>query len=90
MQKLNILTKCADSVEQSQIDLIYNELLNVKASFAHIICNGKDYCLTKEQSIFEVEDWEEFTLNASKDEYFQTFIQKSVKKLKNYTYTKIW
>jgi len=58
---------------ENNIDLIYKELLDKKLDFI-ILDNNKLYVLTKEKSIFEIKNEENFIKEYKKNIYYKTII----------------
>lgn len=56
----------------------YKELLNNKLHFMLIKNNNKIYVLTKEKSLFEIDDIDKFIENFNKDIYYKTIVDDSI------------
>ncbi len=54
------------------IDHFYKELLEKKYQFIILKNSNKYYCLTKEKSLLEINDIDEFITNARDDKYYHT------------------
>lgn len=65
-----------NSLNDDIINEIYNDLLNNKWSFAILNINGLLKILTKEKSIFTIENKEIFLKNCKQDIYYKTIIDK--------------
>lgn len=65
-----------NSLNDDIINQIYNDLLNNKWSFAILNINGLLKILTKEKSIFTIENKEIFLKNCKQDIYYKTIIDK--------------
>ena len=65
--------------DSALINTIYEELLKSKYNFTIININKKNYVLTKEKSLFEINETE--FINAYKqDIYYKSFLQRTVEK----------
>lgn len=62
------------------IDNLYKDLLKNKYQFLIIECQNKMYCLTKEKSIFEIDNEQTFVELANKDTYYKTSIKNNTHK----------
>lgn len=65
------------NIEDKNIDILYKELLNNKYQFMILCFNNQKYVLTKEKSLIEIEDKNEFLNNVKKDIYYKTIIKNS-------------
>lgn len=63
------------NIEEKNIDILYKELLNNKYQFMILVFNNKKYVLTKERSLIEIENEEEFLNNVKKDCYYKTVLK---------------
>lgn len=64
--------KKIDKLDDKEINLLYKELLNNKWHFMIINNNDINYILTKEKSIFKIDDVDEFIRLANKDIFYRT------------------
>lgn len=64
--------KKIDKLDDKEINLLYKELLNNKWHFMIINNNDINYILTKEKSIFKIDDVDEFIRLANKDVFYRT------------------
>lgn len=64
--------KNIDKLDDKEINLLYKELLNNKWHFVIINNNDINYILTKEKSIFKIDDVDEFINLANKDVFYRT------------------
>lgn len=62
------------SLDNKTIDQLYKDLLEHRWQFLIIETSNKKYCLTKEKSIFELQDEESFVNIANNDTYYKTTI----------------
>lgn len=69
---INYLTLPYKNLEEKTIDRAYLELLESKATFAVLKIDDENYILTKERSIFKIDDLEKFIAEAESDVYFKT------------------
>ena len=69
---INYLTFNKSDVKDNTIEKIYIALLNSKSSFAIIKTKEENYILTKERSIFKINDIDNFIKDANDDIYFKT------------------
>lgn len=65
------------SIKENDIDILYKQLLNNKYQFIILSFSNKKYVLTKERSLIEIKDENEFLNNVKKDIYYKTIIIKS-------------
>ena len=63
-----------ESLDDKTIDRLYEKLLKDKSQFYILSCNKKQYCLTKEVSLFEIGNKQKFLQNANDDIYYKTEI----------------
>ena len=59
----------------TDIDNLYNELLNKKEQFLFVSCKGIKYVLTKEKSIIPINDTKTFLNSVKNDIYYKTIIK---------------
>ncbi len=59
----------------TDIDNLYNELLNRKEQFLFVSCKGKKYVLTKEKSIIPINDTKTFLNSIKNDIYYKSIIR---------------
>ncbi|MCI8617230.1 MAG: hypothetical protein HFJ60_03135 [Clostridia bacterium] len=72
---LNYIVKTVSNIKDKTIDIIYKELLQNKFQFIILkLIDNSIYVLTKEKSLFKIENEEEFLKLASKDIYYKTVI----------------
>lgn len=65
------------NIEDKTIDILYKELLHKKYQFIILYFNKKNYVLTKERSLIELNNEEKFFHNLNKDIYYKTIIKNS-------------
>ena len=59
----------------SDIDNLYDELLNNKKQFLFVSCKGKKYIFTKEKSIIPINDTNDFLNSIKNDIYYKSIIK---------------
>lgn len=59
----------------TDIDNLYNELLNKKEQFLFVSCKGIKYVLTKEKSIIPINDTKTFLNSIKSDIYYKSIIR---------------
>jgi len=72
---INYIVKTVSNIRNQTIDIIYKELLQNKFQFIILkLLDNSKYVLTKERSLFRIENEEDFLKLASKDIYYKTVI----------------
>lgn len=66
-----------DNLKEDQIDLLYSQLLEEKYSFMILCSKKRKFILTKERTIIEIDDLDEFLDQVKKDRYYKTIIMDS-------------
>ena len=61
-------------LDKDTVDKIYGELLQNKWQFVVLAIDGKLFILTKEKSLFEINNIEDFVSSADKDLYYKTVV----------------
>jgi hypothetical protein len=61
-------------LDKDTVDKIYGELLQNKWQFVVLAIDGKLFVLTKEKSLFEINNIEDFLSTADKDLYYKTVV----------------
>lgn len=74
MSDLKVIKLKAKIITKDYLDFLYKDLLKRKGSYCLIKYNKKNYILTKEQSLFKVDNYEEFINKSLKDQYYKTII----------------
>lgn len=59
----------------TDIDSLYNELLNKKGQFLFVSCKGIKYVLTKEKSIIPINDTKTFLNSIKNDIYYKSIVK---------------
>ncbi len=79
---INYKVKIVSNIEDETIDIVYKELLQNKFQFMILkLLDESKYVLTKERSLFRIENEEEFLKEASKDIYYKTVISEEIIKI---------
>lgn len=79
---INYKVKIVSNIEDEIIDIVYKELLQNKFQFMILkLLDESKYVLTKERSLFRIENEEEFLKEASKDIYYKTVISEEIIKI---------
>ena len=71
---MNYKKTCISNINGKIIDEIYKDLLNNRWHFVILDVNGKLNVLTKEKSIFEIDNEQKFLNEFKKDIYYKTII----------------
>lgn len=69
-----------NSLESKIVDELYKELLQNRWQFLIIEVKNIKYCLTKEKSIFQIQNEEQFIEKAKKDVYYKTIFNNTSSK----------
>lgn len=71
--------ECIESLSDDAVDSIYKNLLKEKWQFVIMETDSKKYVLTKEKSVFEIDDEVKYIDDANKDIYYHTeFVEENI------------
>lgn len=69
---INYKKEYIESLNDDAIDFFYKKLLEEKWQFIIMETSRKKYVLTKEKSVFEIDDEDKFIVDANRDTYYHT------------------